>query len=59
MSDSESSLDDSLIPDLNILKSKKSIQNKDDQRLKQLQDNSISKSGKCDKFKSKRGGNVD
>ena len=60
MSDSESeSSDDSLIPDLNVLKSKKSIQNKVDQRLKQLQNDNISKSGKCDKFQSKRGGNVD
>ena len=59
MSDSESSSDDSLIPDLKLLKSKKSIQNKVDDRLKQLQDASISKSGKCDKFKSKRGGNID
>ena len=59
MSDSESSSDDLLIPNLNVLKSKRSIQNKVGQRLKQLQDDSISKSGKCDKYKSKRGGNVD
>ena len=40
-------------------KSKKSIQKKVDQRLKQLQDDSASKSGSCDKYMSKRGGNVD
>ena len=59
MSDSESSSDDSLISDLKVLKCKKSIQNKVDERLKQLQDASISKSGISDKFKSKRGGNID
>ena len=59
MSESDSSSDESLVPSLNVLKSKKSIQRKVDQRLKQLQDDSAVKSGSSDKFKSKRGGSVD
>ena len=59
MSESESSSDESLVPNLNVLKSKKSVQVKVDERLKQLQDDSAVKSGSKDKFKSKRGGNVD
>ena len=58
-SESESSSDESLVPNLNVLKSKKSVQVKVDERLKQLQDDSAVKSGSKDKFKSKRGGNVD
>ena len=58
-SESHDSSDDSLVPSLNVLKSKKSIQRKVDQRLKQLQDASAVKSGSREKFKSKRGGNVD
>ena len=45
-------------PNLNVLKSKKSVQRKVDQRLKQLDDSAV-KSGSSEKFKSKRGGNVD
>ena len=48
-----------IVPSLNVLKSKKSIQRKVDQRLKQLQKDSRVKSGSCENFKSKRGGNVD
>ena len=59
MSESDSSSDESLVPSLNVLKSQKSIQRKVDQRLKQLQDDSAVKSGSSEKFKSKRGGNVD
>ena len=36
MSESESSSDESLVPNLNVLKSKKSVQVKVDERLKQL-----------------------
>ena len=45
MSDSESLSDDSLVPSWNVLKSKKYVQTKVDQRLKQLQDGSAVKSG--------------
>ena len=50
MSESDSSSDESLIPSLNVLKSKKSIQRKVDQRLKQLQDDSAVKSGSTKKL---------
>ena len=56
---SDSSSDVSLVPNLNVLKSKKSVQKKVDQRLKQLQDDSAVKLGSSEKIKSKRGGNVD
>ena len=51
MSESDDSSDDSLVPSLNVLKSKKSVQRKVDQRLKQLQDDSAVKSGSREKFK--------
>ena len=58
-SESDDSSDDSLAPSLNVLKSKKSVQRKVDERLKQLQDDSAVKTGSREKFKSKRGGTVD
>ena len=49
-SESDDSSDDSLVPSRNVLKSKKSVQRKVDQRLNQVQDDSAVKSGSHQKF---------
>ena len=59
-SDSDSSSDESLVPSLSHLKSARDIQRQVDNRLRELEECSFTPKGQGkQKFKSKRGGNVD